>query len=188
LLFTFAMRARERPDRPPLRIIGPAGEIERVLALAEAFLQTDRFPPVRVATELVPLAPGELFESREFRLETCASKHPVPGLCYRLTDRATGAVLVFTGDTAYDPSLAPLCRDAGLLVHEASYGARPAPAENASLHSGAPDAARVALEAGVKRLALIHCPRAQQETALAAARALFPATLFPEEGERVAVE
>ena len=96
-------------------------------------------------------------------------------------------MLAFTGDTAYDPSLPALFRDADLLIHEASYGARSASDDNASLHSGAPDAARVAREAGVKRLALIHCPRPQQAEALAAARALFPATIYPEEGERVDV-
>ena len=52
-------------------------------------------------------------------------------------------------------------------------------------HSGAPDAARVALEAGVGRLALLHCVEERQAAALAAAQALFPNTFWPEDGETV---
>ena len=74
------------------------------------------------------------------------------------------------------------------MIHEASYGASAAPPNNASLHSGAPDAARVALEAGVKRLALVHCPRSQQAAALLAAQALFADAFWPADGETVIVE
>ncbi len=185
LLFYLAMRACERPNRPPLRILGPAGEIERVVGLAQAFLQMDRFSPVHYQPELVPLHPGDAWDGPGFRLETCAALHPVPGLCYRYTDRNTGRMLAFTGDTAYHPAIPSFVKGADLLIHEASYGAAPAPASNASLHSGAPDAARVALEAGVKRLALVHCPRAKQQAALAAAQSLFPNTFWPEDGECV---
>jgi len=185
LLFTLAMRAGERPGRAPLKIVGPAGEIERVVGLAQAFLQMDRFGPVRYQPELFPLQPGDTWEDGNVRMDTCASLHPVPGLCYRFTDRQTGKVVAFTGDTATHPDIPPFVKGADLLIHEASYGAAPAPISNASLHSGAPDAARVALEAGVKRLALVHCPRAKQQAALAAAQAIFPHTFWPEDGERV---
>jgi ribonuclease Z len=187
VLFYLAMRARERPDRPPLKIVGPAGELELVVDLAERFLQAERFPPVRVARELIPLRPGDPLDAAAFRLETCASLHPVPGLCYRFTDSRTCKVVGFTGDTAYEPAIPALLRGADLLITEASYGASPAPASNASLHSGAPEAARVAIEAGAMRLALVHCPKAQQAAALAAAQALFPATIWPADGETLVV-
>lgn len=187
LLFYHRMRARERPDRPPLKIIGPAGEIELVVGLAQAFLQMDRFPPVQYQPELIPLQPGDTHDGPDFHLATCASLHPVPGLCYRFTDKRTGRVIAFTGDTAYDAAIPAFLKGADLLVHEASYGASPAPASNASLHSGAPDAARVALEAEVKRLALVHCPREKQPAALAAAQALFPNTFWPADGETAVV-
>jgi ribonuclease Z len=187
LLFYLAMRAGERPGRAPLKIVGPAGELELVVGLAQKFLQMERFAPVRIEPELIPLRPGDAWEDPEFALTTCASLHPVPGLCYRFADARTGAVVAFTGDTAYEPSIPPFVAGADLLVTEASYGASPAPAANASLHSGAPDAARMAIEGRVKRLALVHCPRAKQAAALAAAQALFPNALWPADGEVVTV-
>jgi ribonuclease Z len=188
LLFYLTMRASERPNRPPLKIIGPAEDLPLVVELAQQFLQSERFPAVRHTPELFPLKPGESYEESDFLLTTCASLHPVPGLCYRFTDKNTGAVFAFTGDTAYDPAIVQHVQGVSLLIHEASYGASPAPARNASLHSGAPEAARVAIEAGVQRLALVHCPQPKQETALKAAQALFPNTFWPTDGELVLVE
>jgi ribonuclease Z len=188
LLFYLAMKRGERSDRPLLKIIGPAGEVELVVGLAQQFLQMDRFPPVRCEPALIPMQPGGSLDDPNFQLSAIASLHPVPGLCYRFTDAQTGKTIAFTGDTAYDPSIPAFVRDADLLVHEASYGANPAPESNSSLHSGAPDAARVAVEAGVKRLALVHCPAAKQEAALAAARAIFPNTIWPQDGETLVVE
>jgi ribonuclease BN (tRNA processing enzyme) len=50
---------------------------------------------------------------------------------------------------------------------------------------GAPDAARLAREAGVGRLALVHCREDKQAAALAAARPLFPNVFWPADGETV---
>jgi ribonuclease Z len=183
LLFYRAMR--RQPE--PLRIAGPAGDLERVVARARDFLQADRFPEACCPVEPIPLAPGDAFDATGFSVTTCASLHPVPGLCYRFTDRHTGATVVFTGDTAYDPAIAAHARGAHLLVTEASFGARAAPAENPSLHSGAPDAARLAREADVERLALVHCTEEEQEAALARAREGFPNTCWPADGETLTV-
>ena len=188
LLFYLTMRAGERPGRPPLKIVGPAEDLERIVTLAQRFLQMDRFLPVQYAPELLPLKPGDTLEDPHFLLTTCASLHPVPGLCYRFTDRHTGKVIAFTGDTAYTPSILPTLQNADLLIHEASYGASPAPPSNSSLHSGAPDAARVAHEAHVRLLALVHCPQQKQRAAVQAAQFLFPNTFWPADGEVVYVE
>jgi ribonuclease Z len=188
VLFYLRMKRRERPDRPPLKIVGPADDLEHVVTLARRFLQTERFPDVECIPELFPLTPGQSLDDPDFRLETCASVHPVQGLCYRFTDRRTGATFAFTGDTAYDAGVVEHVRGVPLLIHEASYGPDPAPAENRALHSGAPEAARVAVEAGVGRLALVHCPEERQAAAVAAARAVFPNTFWPEDGETVTVE
>jgi ribonuclease Z len=187
LLFYLQMQRYTHPDRPPLKILGPAADLERVVTLARQLLQPERFPDVDSHPELFPLAPGDSFEEAAFRLETCASLHPVPGLCYRFTDKQTGAVFAFTGDTAYYPPIVTHVRGVSLLIHEASYGANPAPTDNRSLHSGAPEAARVALEAGVERLALVHAHEDRQQEALATARALFPNTFWPEDGQEVTV-
>ena len=190
LLFYLAMNRAERPDRAPLKIVGPQEDLVPVVRLAQQFLQMERFAPVRYEPECIPLAPGETWDADDFTLAACASLHPVPGLCYRFTDKRTGQVVAFTGDTAYDPTIVRHVQAASLLIHEASYGASPAPPgnNNTSLHSGAPDAARVAREAGAGRLALVHCPRPKQQAALEAAQALFPNTLWPADGETLRVE
>jgi ribonuclease Z len=91
--------------------------------------------------------------------------------------------IAFVGDTAPHPPLVEHVRGVALLIHEASFGPRPASEPNSALHSGAPDAARLAREAQVQRLALVHCSEREREAALEAARRLFPNTFFAEEGQ-----
>lgn len=185
LLFYLCMRRNEKANRKRLKIVGPAADLSRIVSLARALLQPDRFPDVNYIPDLFPLEPGGSFEDEVFRVETCASKHPVPALCYRFTEKRTGATFATTGDTAPHPPIVEHVRGVDLLVHEASFGAKPADGENKSLHSGAPDAAKVALEAGVKRLAIVHCPEDQQEAALAAAKKIFPQTFWPVDGQKI---
>ncbi|MFQ5677017.1 MAG: MBL fold metallo-hydrolase, partial [bacterium] len=80
ILFYLRMRRNERPDRPPLKVIGPAEDIQLVVDLARQFLQTERFPDVECIPDIFPLAPGESFEEEAFRVDTCATVHAVQGL------------------------------------------------------------------------------------------------------------
>lgn len=188
LLFYRAMRRADAPGLAPLTILGPAGEIEKVVELTRRFLQAEeRFPEAIGESALVPLSPGDAYEDEAISVSVCASLHPVPALCYRLTDKATGAIVGFTGDTGFDDSLAAHVRGAGLLITEASYGPRPAPEHNPWGHMGAPDAARLAKTAGVEKLALVHGAREKQADALEAARAIFPNTVWPHDGEAITV-
>ena len=109
--------------------------------------------------------------------------------CYRFTHRGTGRTACFSGDTRYREAFGPFFRDTELLVYEASFGAGPiAPEANAICkHSSAQEAARVAREAGAKRLLLTHTVLPRREAALEAARAqlsipvdwAMPRTVFP---------
>jgi ribonuclease BN (tRNA processing enzyme) len=182
------MRKRERPDLPTLKVVGPAADVERVVRLSMGLLQPKRFEGVCERPEVVPLVPGETFEAADFRVETYPALHPVQGLVLRFTDRRTGSDFAYSGDTAHNSGLLELVRGVPLLVHEASFGANHTPDDNRSLHSSALDAARVASEAGVGRLALVHCPEKDQDGALASARKIFPNTFWPEDGETVVVE
>ncbi|HZT42947.1 MAG TPA: MBL fold metallo-hydrolase [Chthonomonadaceae bacterium] len=188
LLFYRSTCAARRPDGPPLKIIGPQEDLERVVRLALQFLQSDRYPVVAPAVELFPLSPGDRFETDSVQLEPCVAIHTVPALCYRFTDRHNGKTFAFTGDTAPSAKIVEHVRGLPLLIHEASYGPAPAPADDAYLHSGAPDAARIASEARVGRLALVHGVAEKQEAAVAAAQALFPNTFWPADGQTVTVE
>lgn len=187
ILFYLRMRRYDRPDRPPLKIVGPAADIELVVVLARRFLQTERFPDVECIPEIIALSPGDSYEAEDFRLDTCSTLHPVQGLCYKFTDKRTGATCAFTGDTAYHQLIAELARGVSLLIHEASHGSKGIIdlTTNEYSHSGAPDAARIAYMAQVEQLALVHCPENMQIKAVNAARKIFPNTFLPKDGQTV---
>jgi ribonuclease Z len=74
--------------------------------------------------------------------------HEIPAIGLRMTNQHTGKTLVYTSDTMRDPRVIHLARDADILIHEATgeyYG-----------HSTGTDAALDAVDAGAKRLVLVH--------------------------------
>lgn len=185
LLFYRRMRQKDRDRLPPLKVAGPADDVQRVVDLARALLQVERFPDDGHVPEVLPLAPGDSLQTEEFRLETCGTVHAVQGLCYRFTDKATGSALGITGDTAYHPPIAEHLRGCTLLIHEAAHGARTLDGAHQTGHSTARDAARIAAAADAGRLALVHLRETDRADALAAAREIFPRTFLPDEGETI---
>ena len=185
ILFYLRMRRNDRPDRVPLKIIGPAEDVQRVVDLSRAFLQVERFPDTDHVPEVFPLTPGEDMETDAFRLETCSTVHAVQGLCYRFTDRATGSVVGFTGDTAYHPPIADHLKGCSLIIHEASHGARNPEDARRTGHSSACDAAKIASHAGADRLALVHVREADAPQAVTEARKGFPGAFCPRDGETI---
>jgi ribonuclease Z len=74
--------------------------------------------------------------------------HEIPAIGLRLTNQHTGKTLVYTSDTMRDPRVVHLARNADILIHEATgkyYG-----------HSTGTDAALDAVDAGAKKLVLVH--------------------------------
>jgi ribonuclease Z len=187
LLFYRRMRHRDRPDLPPLNIVGPADDVQRIVDLSRGLLQTDRFPDTGHIPVVHPVAPGGTFETDSFKLETCETIHAVQGICCRFADKATGAVFGFTGDTAFHPPIAEHLSGCELIVHEASYAAAERENAKAGGHSSARDAARIADAARARRLALVHLPPGKAEGALAAAKGIFPGAFWPADGEEVLV-
>jgi ribonuclease Z len=186
VLFYLRMRRNERPERPPLKVVGPAADIQRVIDLSRAFLQTERFPDVECIPEVFPLKAGDSLELGDFLIETCGSLHPVDGLCYRFTNKVTQSSFVYTGDTAFHPPIADHAKGVSLLIHEASHGPNSV-TDTKWGHCGAPEAARIAEMAGVKSLALIHCPENVAEKAVAVAQGIFPNTFLPKDGQIVEI-
>lgn len=187
LQFYRAMRTAYGPKRPPLKIAGPPSDLETVVRLSRDFLQAYRFPDVWPEPELYPLPPGETLETEAFRLETRRSVHGVEGICGRFTDRATGRVVAFSGDTGPNPSLVELAWRADLLIHEASMSPE-TPDEKAVVHSRASDAARVATEAEVARLSLVHLSPDHRQRSLEVAQSIFPAARLAAEGETIVLD
>jgi ribonuclease Z len=101
-----------------------------------------------------------------------------------------GRTLVYSGDTRPHPSVVEASRGADLLVHEATFGGDEMERARETGHSTAAEAARVALEAGVRRLVLTHISSRYNRDAaelLAEARAVFPETVIARDGMTVDV-
>jgi len=114
LLFYRAMK----PNAGPLTIVGPPDDLPVVVRLAQEFLQTDRFEPLQQHLELIPLEPGETWQDERYQIQTIRALHPVTAVCGRLTDKHSGAVIAFSGDTAPNAELAGLARGADMLIHD----------------------------------------------------------------------
>jgi len=96
-----------------------------------------------------------------------------------------GRSLVYTGDTRPHLAVIEAAREADLLVHEATFGGDEQERAKETGHSTAAEAARVAAEAGARRLVLTHISsRYNRDTAelLAEAKAVFPETIIARDG------
>jgi len=81
--------------------------------------------------------------------------HPVPCYAFRIKERATGQVLVFTGDTGYFDGLADFTQDADLFLADVYlYEGN----EGHIAHLTTKEAGQIAKEAHVKKLVLTHVP------------------------------
>lgn len=101
-----------------------------------------------------------------------------------------GRALVYTGDTRPHLSVIEASRNADLLVHEATFGGDELERARETGHSTAAEAARVALEAGARRLVLTHISSRYNRDAselLAEAKAVFPETVIARDGMTVDV-
>ena len=181
LLFFRAMRGATSP----LRIVGPPDDLPIVVERTRAFLQSERFG-LEQELELVPLEPGATWDGGRYEIQTIRALHPVTAVCGRLLDRETGAVIAFSGDTSPHPELAKLARGADLLIHEASLPPDSTPDARWG-HSRGEDAARVAQEAGVKALRLVHVGTNHRAESLSAARAICERAELAGMGETVSL-
>ena len=95
---------------------------------------------------------SEPFEIGPVRFESFRTKHPAETYGMRIVNG--GRSLVYTSDTGVFPELADRCREADVLVCEATYvdGVDASP----GVHLWAREAGRVARDARAKRLVLTH--------------------------------
>jgi ribonuclease Z len=142
-----------------------------------------RFNPDRARELGVPEGPlwGRLHKGETIVLEDGRSISPAD----LVGSPRRGRTLVYSGDTR--PSLAVIqaARGADLLIHEATFGSDELERAKETGHSTAAEAARVAVEAGVRRLVLTHIsPRYTRDAPelLAEARAIFPETMVARDG------
>jgi ribonuclease Z len=178
LLFYRSMRSAPAP----LTIIGPPDDLPIVVERSLSFLQAERFEVMQQELNLVPLEPGATWENERYQIQTVRALHPVTAVCGRLTDKQTGAVIAFTGDTSPNQALKTLAQGADLLIHEASISPD-GKLDDRWGHSRSIDAAQTALEANAKSLRLVHASARHREASLQAAQAIFPNTQLAAQGE-----
>ncbi|HSJ73314.1 MAG TPA: ribonuclease Z [Miltoncostaeaceae bacterium] len=170
------------------RLVAAAGR-HRVPSLAWC-LQEDELPGHLMAARLRRLGvpPGPAWR----RLALGGHVTP-PGGGRVSAEQVTGPArpgrrVVLSGDTRPTAGVAAIAAGADLLVHEATFLERDRGLADRSGHSTAADAARLAAAAGVGLLALTHrSTRYPREDVLAEARAVFPATVAPEDLDLVHV-
>ncbi len=156
-------------------------------ALAE-HTRLGRFDPDRARELGVPEGPlwGRLHKGDTVTLEDGRTVGPAD----LVGAPRRGRTLVYSGDTRPHLPLLEAARGADLLIHEATFGGEEAERALETGHSTAAEAARVALEAGVRRLVLTHIsPRYTRDAPelLAEARAVFPDTVIARDGMTVEV-
>ena len=151
-------------------------------ALAE-HTRLGRFHPERARELGVPEGPlwGRLHKGETVTLDDGRSVSPAD----LVGPTRRGRTVVYTGDTRPHLAVLEAAKGADLLVHEATFGEEEAQRAVETGHSTAAEAARIALEAGVRRLVLTHIsPRYTRDAPelLAEARAVFPDTTVARDG------
>jgi ribonuclease BN (tRNA processing enzyme) len=133
----------------PFTIVGPRG-LDRVMdGLKLAFgprLFDTKFPlTVRM------VSPGEQIKlGDDSTLSVVKTPHTTESLALRI--ESGGRVLCYTGDTRYDEELAPFFQNADVLISECSFRE---PREGGP-HLSIGEAARLASQAGVRKLIVTH--------------------------------
>ncbi len=120
-----------------------------------------------------------VLEDDDFVVRAAPGRHSVPVVGLRFESKRSGRVLAYSCDTEYEPAIVRLAEGADLLLHEAS-GVAPG-------HSTAASAGRVAREAGVARLVLVHLPPlgGKEGQWLDEARESFPGAVLGHDGDRI---
>jgi ribonuclease Z len=142
-----------------------------------------RFNPDKARELGIPEGPlwGNLHKGKTVTLDDGRTVGPVD----LVGAPRSGRTLVYSGDTRPHLPVIEAARGADLLVHEATFGGDELERARETGHSTAAEAARVALEAGVRRLVLTHISSRYNRDAselLAEAKAVFPETIIARDG------
>lgn len=91
-----------------------------------------------------------------FDIQFLKTVHPV--ICYamRIVERATGQILIYTGDTGYFTELVDFSKDADILLADVYFFKGKAKMPN---HLSSVEAGEIAAQANVKKLILTHLPQ-----------------------------
>jgi ribonuclease BN (tRNA processing enzyme) len=122
--------------------------------------------------------------SLPFAIKSLPLAHSVPSLGYRF--ELESRTIVYVGDTGYCRNAVDLAKDADLLITECAF--KSGEEDPSWPHLNPESAARIAMESGAGKLALVHFDASLYRTikdrrdAEAAARKIFPDTIATEDG------
>lgn len=153
-----------------LHVYGLKNTISSARRLLKAldFKLLPNFTPIRYHT-ITPNSVTALPQIGEFDVSAAPTKHFVPTLALRFTDRATGESFAYSSDTSPHKNVVEISRDVKLLFHEATLLG-----ESSEGHSSAEEAGQEAAAANVSKLVLLHVPpNVQPQKWRAAAKASF---------------
>lgn len=157
---------RSGPRREPLCLYARPevlGRVEQLVALFEPERWASMYP-----LEYRPVMPevgAVLAEDEDFLITVAPTRHSVPTLAVKFTERSSGQSLVYSSDTEPCPEVEALARGAALLCHEAT--------DTPYYHSQPAEVGALATRAGVAQLLLIHYEPARAAYLLAEARRTF---------------
>jgi ribonuclease Z len=135
-----------------LPIYGPASALDVARGLLELLNLAEREDMFEIEWRPVSLRPGrQVLTIESVRITSAPAEHAGRDtLALRFEGEETGRAIVYSADTEPCPAVVDLAAGASLLIHEATG--------DFLGHSSPIQAAGVAREAGVERLALIHYP------------------------------
>jgi ribonuclease Z len=163
--------------RRPIPVLGIRAALDQARRVFEAFDTSGWEGMPEIEWREVALEPGaEVLTSDRWRITATPGVHSVPVIALRVQDARGGGVVAYSCDTEKSDAVTALSRGADVLVHEASGGFKG--------HTSIEDAARVARDAEAGRLILVHLPPDVGDDDLIAAREIFPAVEFGEDGAR----
>jgi ribonuclease BN (tRNA processing enzyme) len=105
----------------PLVIVGPPGTEQRLTVAMECLFPGSTQVRRRFDVTVTELSPGRTHNVAGVTVQAWEARHPsgAPALILRLT--VGGAVIAYTGDTAWTPAITAAAHDADLLIAEAYY-------------------------------------------------------------------
>jgi ribonuclease BN (tRNA processing enzyme) len=161
------------PLPKPIPLYLPRGGSERLHRIFSTFARADEAD--RFFTDICAVAeydPSQKLTVADATVQFAPTVHYIP--CWAIRLESAAGVVVYTADTGPSADLVPLARQADLLIAEAMLPADHGDDSPTRGTSTAAEAARLAREAGAKRLILTHrWAEDDAESDLAAASRVF---------------
>ncbi|WP_281706977.1 MBL fold metallo-hydrolase [Corynebacterium argentoratense] len=145
----------ERPSKACTLCLGPVETTERLGGIsADTYGEIDDF------SDTFNFQPWQAYEPvfvDRLKVTSYPVIHPVETYAIRIECPKTGAIVAYSGDSAYTDELIDCARDADFFLCEATWGDT-SEGKAPGMHLSGAEAGRIAKLAGAKTLVLVHIP------------------------------